>query len=160
MLRRSARVLLVDPAGRVLLLRLRRPADGQADRIVPGGGIEPGESPAGAACRELVEELGLVLAPEQLAGPVWRQRALLPTKPGWDGVDSLYLFARVAADVVPDRTATAAEWELEEIADTAWWDPARMRAAADTVFSPRALSDLLEALLTDGLPDAPVPRGL
>ena len=32
----------------------------------PGGGVAPGEAPAEAAARELVEELALVVAPDQL----------------------------------------------------------------------------------------------
>jgi 8-oxo-dGTP pyrophosphatase MutT (NUDIX family) len=57
--RPAARVLCLDPAGRVLLLRWRDPGDGTIFWEPPGGGLEPGESPIAAARRELLEETGL-----------------------------------------------------------------------------------------------------
>jgi 8-oxo-dGTP pyrophosphatase MutT (NUDIX family) len=53
-----ARVLCVDAADRVLLLRWRDPVDGRCFWGPPGGGIEPGETPFEAAVRELAEETG------------------------------------------------------------------------------------------------------
>jgi len=57
--RPAARVLCVDPQGRVLLLRWRDPGDGTVFWEPPGGGLEPGESHIAAARRELHEETGL-----------------------------------------------------------------------------------------------------
>jgi 8-oxo-dGTP pyrophosphatase MutT (NUDIX family) len=65
--RPGARVLCVA-AGAVLLLRWRDPVEGFEVWEPPGGGIEPGESRAAAARRELREEAGLEAA--ALAGPV------------------------------------------------------------------------------------------
>jgi 8-oxo-dGTP pyrophosphatase MutT (NUDIX family) len=56
--RPTVRVVCLDDAGRVLLLRWRDPSDGTELWEPPGGGIEPGESPYQAARRELVEETG------------------------------------------------------------------------------------------------------
>ncbi len=56
---RRVRVLCQDEAGRVLVLRWRDPFDGREFYEPPGGGIEPGETPAEAARRELLEETGL-----------------------------------------------------------------------------------------------------
>jgi 8-oxo-dGTP diphosphatase len=49
--------VLVDPAGRVLLVRKR----GTTVWMQPGGKIEPGEHPAQTLVRELGEEIGLTL---------------------------------------------------------------------------------------------------
>lgn len=69
--RSTARVLLTDPDGRVLLFAdSDRTVPGFRWWITPGGGIEPGESGAEAALRELSEETGLRLGPADLRGPV------------------------------------------------------------------------------------------
>lgn len=57
--RPAARVICLDAADRVLLLRWRDPFDGALLWEPPGGGIEPGETPYQAAKRELFEETGL-----------------------------------------------------------------------------------------------------
>ena len=53
---RAAAIVVRD--GHVLLMRRRR--DGQEYWVVPGGGIEPGESAVEACLRELAEETSLV----------------------------------------------------------------------------------------------------
>ncbi len=55
-------VTMRDADGRVLTVRKR----GTALFMQPGGKPEPGESPEACALREVEEELGLALAPEQL----------------------------------------------------------------------------------------------
>lgn len=50
-----AAVCVRDPAGRLLTVRKRD----TARFMLPGGKLEPGESPAHAAIRELAEEVGL-----------------------------------------------------------------------------------------------------
>jgi 8-oxo-dGTP pyrophosphatase MutT (NUDIX family) len=70
--RSTARVVLLDPAGDVLLVHDSDPfAPGAPSMwITPGGGIDPGETPLEAAVREVSEETGLVLDPAELRGPV------------------------------------------------------------------------------------------
>jgi ADP-ribose pyrophosphatase YjhB (NUDIX family) len=56
--RRAGRVIVLDPGDRVLLLRYDEdPPDGR-HWCTPGGGLNPGESYAAAARRELAEETG------------------------------------------------------------------------------------------------------
>lgn len=49
----------MTPQLEVLLMRVRLPDRGELFWITPGGGLEPGESPAEGLRRELREELGL-----------------------------------------------------------------------------------------------------
>ncbi|MDR6851813.1 8-oxo-dGTP pyrophosphatase MutT (NUDIX family) [Sphingomonas sp. BE123] len=58
--RPAARILLTDRAGRVLLFRFT-PDDRPPFWCTPGGALDPGESYAQAARRELREETGLDL---------------------------------------------------------------------------------------------------
>ena len=55
------RILVRDDHGQILLLRFRDPVGGAEKWEPPGGGIEPGETAAAAAARELLEETGLTL---------------------------------------------------------------------------------------------------
>ncbi|MEN2788921.1 NUDIX domain-containing protein [Sphingomonas oligophenolica] len=67
--RPAARILLVDGEGRVLLFRFD-PGDRPPFWCTPGGAVDPGESYAEAARRELREETGLELE----CGPEVAQR--------------------------------------------------------------------------------------
>jgi 8-oxo-dGTP diphosphatase len=57
---RIAAGLIIDSAGRVLLVRKR----GTQAYMQPGGKIEPHESPVQALAREIEEELGIRVAPD------------------------------------------------------------------------------------------------
>ena len=60
-------VTLVDPRGRVLMQERDEHAPVWPDMwCFPGGGLEGDEEPVAGAVRELAEETGVVLAPEEL----------------------------------------------------------------------------------------------
>lgn len=72
--RRAARVLVVSPGERepeVLLMQDTDPGiPGMRWWVTPGGGIDPDETPADAAVREVFEETGYRATAEELLGPV------------------------------------------------------------------------------------------
>jgi 8-oxo-dGTP diphosphatase len=62
---RPAAFCIVEQDGRIAVVRVSFAAGG--DRLdLPGGGIDPGETPAQAAARECGEEAGLRIAVEEL----------------------------------------------------------------------------------------------
>ncbi|GGC59582.1 NUDIX domain-containing protein [Hoyosella rhizosphaerae] len=74
-LRRSARIVVLDDSGKVLLMRGTDPQEpGSAFWFTPGGGVEGDESLLDAAVREMREETGVEVTAKELRGPVWKRR--------------------------------------------------------------------------------------
>lgn len=144
-LRRAARVLLVDAAGRVLLFRGHdpdRPEEGTWWFTV-GGGLDEGESPRAAASRELFEETGLAMDPDSLTGPVHRELAEFSLAGTAYRQDNEFFVARVGQhDVV---TAGFTDFEATFMLEHRWWSRAELLATDDTVY-PESLPVLLERL--------------
>ena len=142
--RRAGRVLVLDEAGRVLLLHGYDPArPGQPYWFTVGGGAKPGESLARAAARELSEETGLVAAPEILGNPVWHE----VTEFGFDGTiyrqDQDFFLFRVASPVV--RTDGMEDEEAAVVDGHRWWTAEELESTAET-FYPAQLPSLLRDL--------------
>ena len=157
-LRHAVRALIVDERSRVLLCRFEWP-----DAVVwtaPGGGVEPGEEPLDALGRELAEEVGLVLggrAPARVAPDLHRRRA---TRKGYDGILNDYYLVHTTA-FEPQGTLSAEQLAAEHVFGLRWWTLDELAAYdGEAVFSPRALPALLDGLLRDGAPSAPLALGL
>lgn len=139
--RRTARVVLLDESGRILLFSDTDP--GVPDSrwwITPGGGIEPGESERVAAIREVAEETGLVLTDGQLIGPVMTRHVVHGYTDVLIDQHDTFFAARVAGFDVD----TTGHTEEERITMTSWswWSPAELAATAEIIW-PYRIGDLL-----------------
>lgn len=148
----GARVLVVDPSERVLLLLGADPADPDAGTwwFTPGGGVDPGETLAEAARRELAEETGLAL--DRLGPPVWVRTARFAFMGRRYRQDETFFLARVDGHEVDGSGRT--EIEREAVLGHRWWTVEELRGTADTVF-PSTLADELARLLAEGPPASP-----
>lgn len=152
-LRQAARVALFDADDRVLLVRFEWPNG--SIWALPGGGIEPDETPRDAALREVIEETGLPHGP--LTGPIWLRTAIFDRMPGYDGQFEHYFTARVRSTTLAP-TMSADELRAESLAGAAWWSIPDMAASAER-FAPIALAPLLDQLIVTGPPDKPLEIG-
>jgi 8-oxo-dGTP pyrophosphatase MutT (NUDIX family) len=133
--RRAARVLLFDPAGRLLLLKGRLPSapDAPGWWFTVGGGIEPGETVREAAAREIVEETGFTDA--TLGDVLFESDEILhDRKQRPVRHRSTFLFARCGGGE-PSRAGWQA-LENEFVDDIRWWTPDELAAMADPVYPP------------------------
>lgn len=152
-MRRAARVALFDEANRVLLVRFAWP--GGSIWALPGGGIEPGETPHEAAIREVAEETGLPHHP--LVGPIWLRTAIFDRMPGFDGQFEHYFTTRATSTTLAPSMTTE-ELQAEFLSGAAWWSIAELLDSPES-FAPMALASLLQTLLTHGAPDEPLRIG-
>ena len=135
--RPAARILLVDGAGRVLLFRFT-PDDRPPFWCTPGGALDPGESYAAAARRELLEETGIDTDP----GPeIARRQVRFTTIEGVPvDADERYFLVRVGDTAIDTARHTA----LEQRVMTRWrWFTLAELAAHDEPYFPEDLAEIL-----------------
>lgn len=147
--RRAARVIVVDGAGKLLLLRGIDPAEpSRAWWITPGGGLEPGEEPRFGAARELFEETGLTVAPAALTGPVVSRTASFPFLGRQCRQDEVLFFTRLSGGAEM-RTDGWTAVERASVTDLRWWTLDDLASATETIYPP-ALPEIVRPLLASG----------
>jgi 8-oxo-dGTP diphosphatase len=136
--RPASRILLVDGAGRTLLFRFT-PADRPPFWCTPGGAVDPGETYAAAARRELKEEAGL----DRDCGPEVARRVVdFRTIEGVEvTADERYFRVDVDAHAV----SVAGHTPLEQQVMRGWrWFSRADLLALDEPYFPTDLPDLLD----------------
>ena len=151
--RPTVRVVLLDPAGRVLLMKGRLPSapDGPGAWFTIGGGVEPGETLVQAAMREIREETGFT---DVALGPViWVRQGVMRLA----GDEEVRMVESYLVATCPGGEPDRAGWDALEkalIDDIAWWDPADLAVCPDRVF-PSGLTERLTDVVEGRYPTTP-----
>jgi 8-oxo-dGTP pyrophosphatase MutT (NUDIX family) len=142
--RLSARLLILNDAGRLLLFRFVHktgPLAGQDFWATPGGGVEDGESLEETAVRELEEETGLR---RTSVGPEVARREVAIQLPDGEHVvsDERYFLVRITDDTLSWANWTALEREV--MVAHRWWSRDELARTEARVW-PENLAQMLAA---------------
>jgi ADP-ribose pyrophosphatase YjhB (NUDIX family) len=138
-LRRAGRVIVLDPDDRVLLLRYDEARPAGRHWSTPGGGLDPGESYAAAASRELAEETGW--DDIALLGEVHRHMRIVVHE-GRVLRQQERLFLARTDQVRRQLGDVAAMHASDGIAAWRWWSLAELDATAELIW-PQGLAALI-----------------
>jgi 8-oxo-dGTP pyrophosphatase MutT (NUDIX family) len=156
--RATARLVIIDPRDRILLIRYwaariidpARPEE-RGVWFTPGGGIDPGETPEEAARRELHEETGLSGLP---IGPCIATRsALVDIFARVAFTHERYFLVRTPSDHFDN--SRLAETDFDPVIDMRWRDRSEMTTSREFIL-PEGLPALYLRILDGDLPQQPL----
>lgn len=147
--RQSSRIILLDPENRVWMLRINDPA--RPRWILPGGGVEEGETLEDAARREMWEECGINDA--EIGPMVGIREALTRFKDYDHHLASEHYFVVKLNGQVPNPENMLPH-EVDDYTRQEWFSAAKMRASYEQIY-PVGLADLVDLLARGEYPAEP-----
>jgi len=148
--RHASRIILIDARKRVLFLRATEPNSEHSFWVMPGGGLDTGESFDEAAIREAKEESGCTF----ILGPyVWFRRHIHV----WNGkkLDQYERFFVAKAS----NTEYQPSQQDDYISDHKWWSLDEMWASSDS-FAPGNIRNIIGPILNGEYPSEPEDCGI
>lgn len=151
--RRAARVVVLDRDKRVFLIQSNDPANPLARTWweIPGGGMDPGETSAEAAARELREEAGITSA--RMGPVVWTQSVQFTFAGLYFDQDEFIHVAWTEQTELADTRLEA--FEAMAFQASRWWTVDEV-VSTDEEFLPPLLPHLLPDLVAGRLPETPI----
>lgn len=137
--RATVRLLVIDPADRLLLFRDSDPNTGGSWWITPGGGIDAGEREIDAVLRELAEETAQIVAAADVLGPLARRHVVHGYSDRIVDQDDTFYAVRTPAFEVD--TAGYTEEEKITMLEHRWWSRPELLGTSQVIW-PAVLLDL------------------
>lgn len=140
----GARVLLLDPANRILLIHALDPDEPEHHWWeLPGGGQDQGETLHDTARRELAEESGIT--DPTLDRKLWTRESRFHYK-GRDHHRIDHVFLARTTNPTPQAALKPTDNEKAGLIERRWWTATDLQHCSDKLL-PAALPALLDALL-------------
>lgn len=155
--RDAVRVVVHDLDDRVLLLWTHDVAAPELGNWweLPGGGIDAGETYLEAAIRELREETGIVVTPDQVGPPLWERIGVFRHRAVRHVQREVVVEVRLGVVGGALDASQRLDYELEDYTDHRWWPVAELVRSSER-FYPGRLPELLPDLLAGREIDEPV----